>query len=123
MAKRNPSWDHLTKELTSDDGLAEKHRITFHCFNPNGLYAKLQAVQERVSMWCKEHSERPNGVLFVHGSLNDFPRKELFAALDAPRKRKDVSRTIQRAINLTSMAIKDAEEFLADEKRWPAPNK
>lgn len=118
---RRPSWDYITKHASTDEGLAAKYRIDFHCFNPNGGYAKLKAMQDRITLWCKDHPERPNGVIFVHGSLNDFPRKVLFEALEAPRKRKDVTWTINRAINIVFNAIRDGEAFLADEAQWPAP--
>lgn len=118
---RRLSWDYITVHASTDEGMAAKHRIAFHCFNTNGAYFKLRALHAKIDKWCEVNSDRPNGVLFVHGSLNDFPRKELFDALDAPKRRKDVTRTINRAINLAFNAIRDGEEFLNDPTQWPAP--
>lgn len=121
MAKLHPSWDHLTKELESDDGLPAKHRIVFHCFNPKGLYYQLQALHYEISVWCEHHKDLPNGVLLVHGSLNDYPRQELFKALNAPQRRKNVTRDVQFAINIAANALREGREFLDNPAKWPAP--
>lgn len=119
--KRNPSFDYVTKEITTDDGLPAKYRILFHCFNPNGAYARLKVMQEAISQWTKDHPERPNGVLFVHGSLNDYPRARLFEALDAPQKRKAVTSTITLAISNVESAIVDGYHWLETPSEWPEP--
>lgn len=121
MTKRNPSFDHVTKELKSDDGLPAKYRILFHCFNENGAYRRLQAMQAEITAWCERNPDRPNGVLFVHGSLNDYPRKRLFEALDAPRKRKDVTYTVISAIDYVESAINEGYHWLETPADWPAP--
>lgn len=121
MARK--SWNYYAEEAANDKGMPAKWRIVFHCFNPNGVYAELKVMNSAISKWCEDHPERPNGVLFVYGSLNDFPRKELFKALDAPLRRKNVTRDINVAINLAASAIRDGNEFLANEDRWPAPKK
>lgn len=118
--QRNPSWKLLTEDATSDEGMAAKHAIVFHCFNPNGVYVELTALHAKIAEWADAHPERPNGVLMVHGSLNDFPRERLFDALNAPKRRKQVTWTIQSAIVECRNAIKHGEEFLADESKWPA---
>ena len=121
--RRNPSYDFITREATSDEGMPAKYRILFHCFNEHGVYAELKKLHEKINEWVAANPDRPNGVLFVHGSLNDFPRNELFAALDAPKKRKDVTATIAVAIRTVERAIRAGEEFLADPTQWPAPKK
>jgi len=106
-----PTYDEITGTLTSDKKLSRSDQILFHCFNPNGLYAELKAVQDRIGEWVDAHPEQPNGVLLVHGSMNDYPRKLLFAMLD---KRKRIGR-IDYAVSISTVerAIKDAKEWLA----------
>lgn len=115
------TYDFVTKEAASDKGMSRRNAILFHCFNPNGVYARLKQLHERVNAWCDAHPERPNGVILVHGSLNDFPRKQLFEALDAPRKRKNVSYTINAAIDWVERAIIEGDKWLDDPSRWPNP--
>lgn len=115
------TYDYVTKEATTDEGMSAANRIRFACFNPNGVYAKLKKMHGRLDQWLAAHPERPNGVLFVHGSLCDFPRENLFAALDAPKKRKNVSATINYAIRRVEQAIRDGDEFINTPEKWPAP--
>lgn len=118
--RRNPSYHFITREAESDEGMPAKYRILFHCFNERGAYAQLQKLHEKITAWTAEHPERPNGVILVHGSLNDTPRKRLFEALDAPKKRKNVTMTINLAIGYALNAITEGEAWLADESKWPA---
>lgn len=116
MARTKPTWDFITKEATSDERLSVKDSVSFHCFNPNGLYAKLKDIHERVSQWCMDHPDRPNGILLVHGSLNDYPRKRLFELLD---KKRITSMELILAKDWVKSDISDAEEWLSDESKWP----
>lgn len=118
-----PTYDYITQEAISDEGMAAKYAILFHCFNPNGVYAQLKAMHKRLDAWLEAHPEMPNGVLMVHGSLNDFPRDRLFKALDAPKKRKDVSWTIWSAVRNMQEAIREGDEFVNNPAKWPAPKK
>lgn len=119
MARK--TFNYYAKDATSDAGMPAKWRIVFHCFNPNGVYAELKKMNAAIAQWCEDHPERPNGILLVHGSLHDYPREQLFDALKAPQRRKNVTRDINFAINLVSSAVRDGYEFLENPDRWPAP--
>lgn len=121
--KPNPlkNYDFVTKEATSDEGMTTAWAMRFHCFNPNGAYAQLKAAHERINAWVDAHPERPNGVLFVHGSLNDHPRKMLFAVLDLWKQGKAHKYPLHAALQWIEREIKRADEFIADPDQWPAP--
>lgn len=116
MARTKPTWDFITAEATTDANLSAKDTASFHCFNPNGLYAKLKAVHARVSQWCADHPDRPNGVLLVHGSLNDYPRKRLFELLE---RKRITSMEVKCAVDWVRDDIAEAELWLSDESKWP----
>lgn len=105
-----PTYDEITQTLTTADKLSRPNAVLFHCFNPNGLYAQLKAAQARIGDWVVDNPDKPNGVLLVHGSMNEHPRKTLFALLD---KRRRVGR-IPYLIGLNTVrgAIADADEWL-----------
>jgi hypothetical protein len=66
------SWDDISKTVTTDKGMNVKQRAQFHYFNPHGAYKSLLVVQEQVNAFVDAHPEIPNGVCFVHGTLNDY---------------------------------------------------
>lgn len=114
-------YEFVTREATSDEGMGARYATYFHCFNPNGAYAQLKASHERINAWVDAHPERPNGVLFVHGSLNDHPRKMLFAVLDLIKARRAHAYPLSAAVRWIEREIKRADEFIADPAQWPAP--
>lgn len=119
--KSNPlkNYDFVTLEATSDEGMGARFATYFHCFNPNGVYAKLKAMHERVNAWCDAHPEMPNGVLFVHGSLNDYPRKQLFAVLDLIRARRAHKYPLWQAVKHMEREIERGIKFCDDPAEWP----
>ena len=112
---------YASEQAVTDEGMSSKDRIHFHYFNPHGLYAAWRDVNQRVADWCDEHPDRPNGVLMVHGSLNNHPYKMLSAGLDSLKKRREVAWHVNYAVTTLEEAIAKAEAFLADETKWPAP--
>lgn len=120
--KFNPlkDYDFVTQQATSDEGMGARYATYFHCFNPNGAYAQLQAMHKRIDAWVEAHPERPNGVIFVHGSLNDFPRKQLFAVLDRIRKRQSHAYELASALKLIARDIEKGDRFINDPAEWPA---
>lgn len=113
------TYDFVTKEAESDAGMTTANAIRFHCFNPNGAYAKLKAMHARIDAWVDAHPERPNGVLFVHGSLNDYPRKRLFAVLDLYRAGKAHKYPLWSAVEHIEREIDRGDEFIANPDLWP----
>ena len=109
--QRRTSYDFVTKDAASDRGLSIANGLLFHAFNAAGLYAELKAVQEEVAA-VVERTGCPNGVVFVHGSLNGFPRKTLFEAVE---KRSRVDRITYRVtIETVERAIRDARAWIAE---------
>lgn len=103
------SYDLVTKEAATDSKMNRRNKLSFHCFNPNGVYQKLKAVQDRVSKTVDETGV-PNGALLVHGIFNDYPRKKLFGVLD----KKNASRyEVDYAIRSVNEAIDDAEKWIS----------
>jgi len=122
--KPNPlkNYDFVTTEATSDEGMGARYATYFHCFNPNGAYAQLKAAHERIDAWVDAHPERPNnGVLFVYGSLNDYPRKRLFEVLDLIKARRAHAYPLTAAVRLIEREIEKADNFINDPTKWPAP--
>lgn len=117
------TYDYVTREAPSDDGMSAANAIRFHCFNPNGVYSRLKEMHKRLDVWLAEHPEMPNGCLMVHGSLHDYPRKRLFEALDAPKKRKKVSYTVWSAVRYAEECIERGDDFINDPDRWPTNRK
>jgi len=101
--------------------MGARYATYFHCFNSNGAYAQLKAMHERLNAWVDANSDRPNGVLFVYGSLNDHPRKTLFAVLDLIKARKAHAYPLAYALRLIREEIEKGDEFINDPARWPAP--
>lgn len=120
--KENPlkNYDFVTTEATSDKGMGARYATYFHCFNPNGAYAQLKAMHARIDQWIAEHPERPNGVMFVYGSLNDFPRKRLFEVLDLISKRRAHAYPLSAALQHIAREIERGDKFIADPAEWPA---
>lgn len=105
--RKTVSYDYVTKEAPTDDGMSRVNSIRFHCFNPNGLYARLRAMQERV-VEVVDRTGCPNGVFLVHGSLHDFPRNQLFKLLD--QKRPDrIAYTV--TLNGVERSIREGHEW------------
>lgn len=113
-------YSFVTTEATSDEGMGARYATYFHCFNPNGAYAQLKAAHGRIDAWIDAHPERPNGVMFVYGSLNDFPRKQLFAVLDLISKRRAHAYPLAAAVKLIHRDIAKADRFINDPAEWPA---
>lgn len=76
--RKSKRRDHefVTELAETDAGMNRANVARFHFFNPNGLYAELRAVQARVAE-VVDLTGVPNGVLFVHGSLNGFNADQL----------------------------------------------
>ncbi len=121
--KANPlkNYDFVTSEATSDKGMGARFATYFHCFNPNGAYAQLKQMHVRLDGWLEAHPDRPNGVLFVYGSLHDHPRKTLFAVLDLIKARKAHAYALSYALGLICEEIEKGDGFINDPARWPAP--
>jgi len=107
--REHMSWDFITKEATTDAKMNRRNKITFHCFNPNGIYAALKVVQNRVSETV-DKTGVPNGALLVYGSFNDYPRKRLFDALE---KKSASSYDIHSAIRYVKDEIEKVNEWIA----------
>lgn len=114
------TYEFVTDEATSDEGMTTANAMRFHCFNPNGAYAQLKAMHDRISAWCDAHPDRPNGVLFVYGSLNGHPRKLLFDVLDLHRKGKAHKWPLQYALKKIAEEIERGDKFINDPSEWPA---
>lgn len=112
--KARPTYEEIISTFTSEEKLFHQEKVWFHCFNPNGLYAQLKAMNDRVSKWVDEHPDRPNGVLMVHGSLHDFPRKTLFDLLEKGKKITRMGYTV--GINIVRRAIEDGNDWLEKNK-------
>jgi hypothetical protein len=84
-------YEFVTKLATTAEGMSAANRARFNYFNPNGAYAVWKAAAEKIDAYVDAHPEQPNGVLFVHGSLNDWPHKLISkAAMAKTTKRFDV---------------------------------
>jgi hypothetical protein len=110
QATKRRDYDWVTVEAPSDSKMSLVNSVRFHCFNPNGLYAQLKAVQDRVAAMV-DATGVPNGVLFVHGSLNDYGRNLLFKLLDT---RKPGRFQVGQALNWISRDMAKAEAWLAE---------
>ena len=78
---KRSDFEFVSELATTDAGINRANVVRFHYFNPNGLYAELRAVQETVAE-VVDLTGVPNGVLFVHGSLNTFQADQLRKLLD-----------------------------------------
>jgi hypothetical protein len=100
---KRKDYDYVSQEALSDKDMNTENTLRFHAFNPNGLYAQVGELHKAISKWVDENPDRPNGVLLVHGSFNDFPRKTLFNQL-AKKTRPSglqvwsIKRTFERAL-------------------------
>lgn len=113
------NYEYVTREAMTDEGMGARYACYFHCFNPNGAYAQLKAMHARIDAWIDAHPERPNGVLFVFGSLNDFNRKQLFNVLDLISKRRAHAWPLAYAVRKIREDIVRADNFIADPAEWP----
>ncbi|CAB4131735.1 hypothetical protein UFOVP131_6 [uncultured Caudovirales phage] len=112
--QQRTSYDYATKEAITDAKLSIPLAAAFHCFNPNGLYAKWKAVADKVGDWVDANPDKPNGVLLVYGSLNDFPRKRLFELLDKKAKATRIDFSV--TVSMVRDDIARAEAWLAEKE-------
>jgi hypothetical protein len=106
--KRRATDQYILHDATSDEGLSRKNRLRFHADNPNGLLAKMKAVQARVHDVQKQTGV-PNGVLWVHGEFNRHPRERLHKA---SRKVSPQRFEAAHAIGQVELAIDAAEKWI-----------
>lgn len=71
-----PTLDYLMSEATTDDGLCNRDKVTFHYFNPNGLRVAWQKACERVTA-AVNAGKVPSGWIIAYGSFNHFSADRL----------------------------------------------
>lgn len=109
------SWNHITQEATKvARSWTYKEQVCFHYFNPNGLYARKQANDEKISDLVDREVCRP-GAILAYGTLADWETKNLRKLYDKSRVNR-----IECAVGfemLLDLCYKQ-EAFIADaEKR------
>lgn len=113
MAKRRKSWEYITNEATSDRGLSQKDRVSFHYHNPNGAYATLRAAWQRVNDLVDSGAVK-SGWLLAYGSLNMYAYNELNRVANLARPdRLTVWSMVERLLSDAETANRKVDEFLA----------
>lgn len=63
------SFDYVTKEVETDNGLSIKDSLRFHYFNPNGLYAKKLILDDQIAALV-DSGAVPSGWHLAYGTLD-----------------------------------------------------
>lgn len=76
-----------------------KQVAMFHYFNPNGLYSKKRASDEKIAALVKD-GKLPSSALFLHGSLGDYNMMKLAHFATGSRvNRRNLQMTLQALQN------------------------
>jgi predicted ribosome quality control (RQC) complex YloA/Tae2 family protein len=71
------TWNYITQEATKvARSWTYKEQVCFHYFNPNGLYARKQANDEKISDLVAREVCR-TGAILAYGTLADWETKQL----------------------------------------------
>lgn len=102
-------WETITSAATPSADWSNTDIARFHYFNPNGLYAKKKATDDRIEEGV-DIGKYKFGAHIAYGSLNNYATKEMMKL--ATQKR--CSR-IQLAVAISMLEddILKAEKFLA----------
>lgn len=88
--KKRLTWDHITKEATTDDRMNTRDLLSFHYFNPNGVYAAKRSNDDAISALVDAGTLR-SGWLIAHGLFDRFHPDKLSHMLRLKRPaRRDV---------------------------------
>ncbi len=71
MPRKMKTWEYITKIATSDEGLSLKDTVSFHYFNPNGLWVAKQATVKKIDELVDAGKVKP-GAIIAYGGLNSY---------------------------------------------------
>jgi hypothetical protein len=84
-----PSFDYIALDAQQcSSSWSLKDQVSFHYLNPNGLIQAQRKIDDQVRD-IVDTTGCPNGVLWVHGSLDLFYGdriRDLYAALDSGKR-------------------------------------
>ncbi len=81
------SFEYVTETAMTDRGLCNRDKVSFHYFNPNGLYARWRSVCDRIS-GAVNAGKVPFGWIIAYGSFNHYAVDRFTALADKRRVRR-----------------------------------
>ena len=108
------TFEFITEQATSDKGFSKRDRVSFHAFNPNGLYAKKKEMDKLISKLVNQ-KKVPSGWIIAYGSMNNYHTESLMKLVG---KKKNINRItlavllegIQDQINKAQIKINQLEK-------------
>ena len=106
------NFELVTKTATEPDWRkwSNKEVALFHAFNPHGLVARKQAVDEQIAEAHKKGLCK-SGAMLAYGTFNSFSRDLVMGLVERQRVRRI---NLLVAIEMLQDDIKKAEEFLRE---------
>ena len=106
------NFEYIASQATeTKNNWSNLNKLRFHYFNPNGLCEKKRQLDEKISN-AVNLDKVPSGVLFVHGSLNDFCITNICSLM---RKNRITNRHTAVALEMVQNAINKATSYLEQE--------
>lgn len=115
---KNATWEYLTEEAKTTEGMTTRQILAFEMFNPNGAYAAKKEADAFIDRLV-DAKVVPSGWILAYGGFNDYHYKKLSALISkkgfvkrwdvnyhADKLREDAARAIEKGREAFDIAQK-----------------